>query len=303
MKVNRQRLWWMAWFTFTRRERNGVLTLSVILFVLQSFLVYRHFIQPDIRPAIINKREFNAFNSAETGKNRSEKEMKHNSKSLPVLNSHIDPNTFDEAEWIRQGLSPGQAAVVMRWRSSGRVFRKKEDVQQMKFIPPRVYANLAPWISIQAVKDFPSAMQKTFSRDLKKSIDLNTADTVLLCDLPFIGPGRARTIWKFRERLGGFYSVDQLKEVKTLPDSVFVIIRPKVEVLSPVYRKIDLNTLNDSLYHPYFNRSLVRMIIAYRTQNGFYKDPTDIRKLPLVDEDLWRKIAPYIFTSSQTQKP
>lgn len=45
------------------------------------------------------------------------------------------------------------------------------------------------------------------------TIDLNSADTLLLTRVPGIGAAFARRIYKYRELLGGYYVVEQLQEV------------------------------------------------------------------------------------------
>ncbi len=281
--------------------------LSLVLFLLQSVLLYRYFIQPDIKPVRLNTEERKAVHSFSSWKSPESHAAKgfQAKRPLPEITTFVDPNQFDMDEWIRQGLSPGQAKVVSKWQSRGGLFREDEDLATMKFIPTRVFENLKPWLKLAPPK-VPNHKESTFVKadpPVKKRIDINTADTVLLCELPLIGPGRARTIWRFREKLGGYYSLDQLREIKSLPDSVLEVVLPKLEVRTPVYRKIDVNTVSDTLYHPYFSRPLLKMIVAYRIQNGLYTESTELRKLPLVDEDLWRKIAPYIFSSKPPQNP
>ena len=46
-----------------------------------------------------------------------------------------------------------------------------------------------------------------------QAIDINTADSAAWVALNGIGPGFAKRIMTYREKLGGFYQVDQLKEV------------------------------------------------------------------------------------------
>ena len=52
-------------------------------------------------------------------------------------------------------------------------------------------------------------------------MDVNSADTTALIDLPGIGSKLALRIINFREKLGGFYAIEQLKETYGLPDPAF----------------------------------------------------------------------------------
>ena len=44
-------------------------------------------------------------------------------------------------------------------------------------------------------------------------LDLNRADTAELKKIPGIGSGIARLIVNYRQRLGGFYQIEQLQEI------------------------------------------------------------------------------------------
>ena len=292
----------MAWFTFTRRERNGILVLSVILFLLQSALVYRYFILPDVQPVKLSAKEYSQVRTISTESTSYKKQdiSRHISTEVTAA---FNPNHLMEKDWIALGLSPKQAAVISRWKSKGGIFRSKEDVMRMKVIPERLYDKIAPWLLFDPLKSVVKQQTTPSGKGKAGLIDLNAADTVRLCELPLIGPGRARTIWKFREKLGGYYTIEQLKEIRSIPDSVYEVIRNHIEIKTPVYRKIDVNSLTDTLYHPYISKNLLRVIIAYRMQNGPFRETTDLLKLPLVNEDLWRKIVPYIFLSTPTDLP
>ncbi|MBO9571783.1 MAG: helix-hairpin-helix domain-containing protein, partial [Chitinophagaceae bacterium] len=61
-------------------------------------------------------------------------------------------------------------------------------------------------------------------------IDINTADTTAFISLPGIGSKLANRIVSFRSKLGGFNSVEQIRQVYGLRDSVFQLIYPMLTV-------------------------------------------------------------------------
>lgn len=140
----------------------------------------------------------------------------------------------------------------------------------------------------------------SFTRYRKKAppiaIDINVSDSTVWQSLPGIGPGFARRIIAFRERLGGFYAVEQVAECYGLPDSVFQKIQPFLQIGSSSLKKLDLNGSDEKSLaaHPYIRYKLARLIVQYRSSHAGFKEVADLRSLPLVDEIIYRKIEHYI---------
>lgn len=104
---------------------------------------------------------------------------------------------------------------------------------------------------------YPGPLEKTkrrtFVPKLKPgaTIDLNTADTLLLQRVPSIGASFARRIVKYREKLGGYYCIEQLQEVYGMDRNRYQIIAPFMRIKSAPYK---LFLSPDSIpYHPYLS--------------------------------------------------
>ena len=136
---------------------------------------------------------------------------------------------------------------------------------------------------------------KNFKKPLVK-IKMNVADTTTWMTISGIGPKRARTIVNYRNQLGGFVNKSQLLEVFGISQELFDKINPLLEIDSNNIAKININ--NDSKdtikKHPYFNWNLANAVVNYRDQHGVYKSLSKIKEIHLVNDDLYRKIAPYI---------
>ncbi len=63
-------------------------------------------------------------------------------------------------------------------------------------------------------------------------LSLNAASAAELTDVPRIGPVLARRIIEYRERRGGFRSLEQLKEIKGIGDNTYRKICPYLELRS-----------------------------------------------------------------------
>lgn len=130
---------------------------------------------------------------------------------------------------------------------------------------------------------------------IPKSIDINKADTTVFMALPGIGSKLATRIVTYREKLGGFYSIEQVSETFGLQDSTFQKIRKWLVVKDTVLRKININKANiDELRMPYISYNLANAIYEYRRQHGEYKSPEDLMKIMLMTNEIFRKILPYL---------
>jgi DNA uptake protein ComE-like DNA-binding protein len=125
--------------------------------------------------------------------------------------------------------------------------------------------------------------------------DINLADTIRLQDVYGIGPALARRIVTFRDRLGGFVSMEQLREVYGLDSVVVKRVMRQFEVKAGFEpRKINFReaTIEDLILHPYISRRQAQAIIAYRSQHPL-ESLEQLRALPMLDEKWFSKMQPY----------
>lgn len=115
-----------------------------------------------------------------------------------------------------------------------------------------------------------------------ETILLNSSDTTEWKKVPGIGSAFASRIVNYRNLLGGFASVDQLREVYGVDNELFVRISPFLEP-DKNYRKILINKLEfkELLSHPYLNYKQVQAITNLRKKKG---DIESINELAMLDE-------------------
>jgi hypothetical protein len=130
----------------------------------------------------------------------------------------------------------------------------------------------------------------------QQKIDLNTCDSVSLVKLPGIGPVLSARIIKYRHLLGGFASVDQLKDVYGLPVETFDLIKGRLFADSTVIKRINVNSsgFNDKSRIPYLERSDVSSILKYRELKGRISGVSDLVENKLITAEKARKAGPYL---------
>lgn len=137
-----------------------------------------------------------------------------------------------------------------------------------------------------------------YTRAVKKieNVEINSADSAAWEALPGIGPVFAARIVKFRDKLGGFLSVEQIREVYGIQDSTFQLISPYLKIGTPWIHKININTATkeELKSHPYIRWQLANMIVDYRNQHGNFASLDDLKKMQLITDEVFAKIVPYL---------
>lgn len=192
----------------------------------------------------------------------------------------FDPNTADSTQLLRLGLAPWQVRSIYKYRAKGGVYRRPSDFARLYGLTAGQYRALEPYIRISA--DYRPASEVyasgndalTFRDTLRypvkikpgEHVALNTADTAALKTVPGIGSAFARAIVRYRDRLGGFYSVEQLREIDGFPDEALTYFEVRGEAL----RKINVNklTLSQLRRHPYIGFWQAKTITDHRRTHG-----------------------------------
>jgi competence protein ComEA len=313
------------YLTFTKKERTGIFVLLVItglIFILPMFLPF--LLKPD---QSLNMTITKEERSALLHKDSSSKEQSYYQKQNPSFTEdpeingrlfYFNPNTASASEWRELGLRDKTIATILNYLSKGGTFRRAEDLQKIYGMRPQDYERLMPYVKIEGGKQPPHAYPANNAypsyppnrqpqhnswpadnnnRSVNNTpVNINSADTTAFIRLPGIGSKLASRIVLFREKLGGFYSVDQVAETFGLKDSVFQQIKPLLMPDLSAIRKININTAGLDLLknHPYIKFTIANAMVQYRTQHGDFKSLTDLKRIVAISEDLYRKLEPYL---------
>jgi competence protein ComEA len=283
------------YFTFTRSERNGLIVLIVIIFIL----VAARLVIPHIRKNITY--DFSEFQDeiAEFEKSVSEEEENH---QLFIF----DPNTATPEDFQNLGIENRVIRNIMKYRESGGTFRVREDLKKIYGLDSAEYLRIEPLILIHLPKDKAySDTTDLFKTDYSKNriisktpLPLNISDSAALVGIYGIGPVLSARIIKYRNLLGGYISKEQLLEVYGMTQENFENISNFVLIDSAAVIRINLNTtgIADLSRHPYLNEYQARALISYREINGKFSSTDEIIKNNLLPDDVYLKIKPYLIT-------
>ena len=220
---------------------------------------------------------------------------------------YFDPNAISTSDWKRLGLKDKTIKTIENYLNKGGHFYKPGDLQKIYGLHIDEYERLKPYIKIESNPsksnyDYVSPKSKDAIQPAKtfaarySIIDVNMADTTAFISLPGIGSKLASRIVTFREKLGGFYSVEQIGETYGLPDSTFQKIKQYLKLDNASVKKININTatLDEMKAHPYIKYSLANPIVAYRNEHGAFSKIEEIKNIMAVTDEIYNKIAPYL---------
>ena len=294
------------YFYFTRSEKKGILLL-ITSSILLCFIPYLY---PYLYKEV--PTDFTAF---QAGIQASPLITKKDTSALtaPEL-FNFDPNTISQEELIRLGISQKVANTIINYRNKGGQFRAKEDLKKIYGLQEKDYLRLEAYITIKTPKK-GKPIRVAESSYNKKSIapkaiteapiasaapkviriDINKASAEEWQSLRGIGPVFSKRIVKFRDKLGGFYSIEQVAETYGLPDSTFLSIKSKL-LSSTILRTLPINTISEEVLkaHPYLNWKDAKALIKFRKHNGPFKTLADLQQCYALKKETIQRIAPYL---------
>ena len=227
-----------------------------------------------------------------------------NTPPVAVNLKPFDPNTATENDLLGLGLEEKTVKIMLKYRQNGGIFRKKEDLKKLysfseiDFIRIEQYVQIADNQNIAKASSV-TAQNGTFEKKSNSTtpvvIDINTATSDDWLQLRGVGPTFAARIIIQRDKIGGFATIGQLKEVYGLPDTTLQNIAPFLKLTTPVYRKLHVNkAAPDALTHLYLTRKQAEALVRYRLNHGEFTNINDIKKTGVFSDNNLEQLRPYI---------
>ena len=201
---------------------------------------------------------------------------------------------------MRWGFSQKQAEVVLRYRDASDGIRSEEQLRRCYVVSDEMAERILPYV--QFSPENISAHVNAPENIAPKSVDINTADSAQLVAIDGIGAKSAAEIIKYRELLGGYYSVEQLKELKCITEGNYEKFLPKISCDSFVISKIDINFADPKELerHPYVSAQALRRIIKQRQLKGGWSRIEEMTEQNILSEEDAKRLAPYLRFGTRT---
>lgn len=196
---------------------------------------------------------------------------------------NFDPNRIDSVGLVSLGLSLRVVRNILRYRDKGGRFYNPGDLKKIYGLSPEEFHRIEPFVVIRPAssKLFDSGLNmlipearpdRGIKTDTDKAVvvfyDINRLDSAELWNLPGIGEVLAGRIVRYRQLLGGFASLDQLREIYGMQEMYLQKLLPHLQIGSE-YKKLDWMNLEfrQLLRHPYADYEQTRLLKSYRGDN------------------------------------
>lgn len=213
--------------------------------------------------------------------------------TYPIQLKPFDPNQVSLQQWLSMGFPQWLAERILKFREKGGKFKNAEDLGKIYGMPPELFQKVKPFIINPADNKANSAPAQAISFTI---IELNGADSARLIAVPGLSPYMISRILKYRNRLGGFISKDQLSEIYGMNPETLGKFLKYFSVDSTLIKKINLNTCDfkDLMKHPYGSYAIAKAICKFREKYGKIKVVREVRQSQILPDTVYIKFAPYL---------
>lgn len=292
------------YFLLTGEQWLGVAVLLVL--VIGTLVAVKHFQLPEEEMAgWVNdstKAQFADYQERQDSIRKAQ--WRKRSDTIVIRMQAFDPNVADSSTLVHLGFKPWQAKNMLKYRAAGGRYRKPEDLKRLYGMTDSMYLALVPYITIAQVEN-DSVLADTLGLDSlpvwtseKKDtlINLRTADTTELKMIRGIGSYRARQIVGYRERLGGFVRVEQVKEILGMESTEVDSILAHLWIDSVAVEQMNVNTIGVQRLsrHPYLRFEQAKAIYELRRRKIRLDSIQQLQAIDCISGETLEKIAPYL---------
>lgn len=280
--------------SFSPSQRNGLLLLFAIIIGVQMSY---HFLPSKIQnESLQEKKEWLAFQT----KMDSLKEFKTEYKQQIYP---YNPNYITDYKGYKYGMSVAELDRLFAFRKENKYVNSAKEFQEVTKVSDSLLKEMAvnfkfpDWVNQK--KEYTSTYTP-FPKKEKEVIvvkDINHATAEDLIKIRGIGEAISVRILKERDKYGAFASMEQMQHIWGLTPEVIDYLNQYFKVVDVSgIKKINVNTatVKELSAFPFFNYTLAREILIYRSMNYKIKDSEDLTKIKGFPTDRVAIIALYL---------
>jgi competence protein ComEA len=274
-----------SYFKLTKLEIKSIVLFSIILCILIVNKVF--FVKINTKPEAqleaityskipwkntYNKKDYNySKNYSNTFKKSNEID-----KELKNLNNKLNVNLITLNDLETQNFDNKKAQRILNYRDK--------------------IGGFTNWAQIEKIFEIKADELEWFKKNTfieTKTININTATEEEWIELKGIGETLAKRIVKYRDKIGGFYSTEQLQEVYGIKPEVLENIKAQLKIHPTEIQKISIaiSDYQSLAKHPYLNNYYAKLIINKRSI-GEIKSVNDLQNI--LPDSVYQKIINYV---------
>lgn len=301
---------WKDFLNFNKRERITIVSLTLLIVLVQVLIwtksTWVRFLPTDLEQKYQRRQALVAYRDSvaatKSYKTYTTPSTKKRIMAEPVVRVPFNPNTADSTTLKRLGLRAYVVKNILQYRRKGGTFRKPADLTRIYGLDPALFAELEPLIRLERAEPTVGEGQSKAVRlqegletkpvvaaasepnpqseeRIRQRLDINAADTSTLQQLKGVGSFTASRITKYRNQLGGFYSLAQLAEVKGLYPETLTRLQAMLDLDPTQIRRLDANnaSLEKLRAHPYLSFYQAKVIVELRRARGKISSLEDLK--------------------------
>ena len=285
-----------SYFLFSREHRSGIFLLFVIIILVQLgyFFFGNYFrateINKEDKAWLLVQNEIDSLKSIQATKK----------DTIYPFN----PNYITDYKGYKLGMSIQEIDRLQAYRKKGKFVNSAKEFQQVTQVSNALLVKDSPFFKFPDwVKNKGTATSEKFHKFLPKEKekiiqkDINSATREDLIAVYGIGEKLADKILQEKEKFGSFVSMEQFQFIWGISPEALADIEKRFAVKTQTgLQKIAINDLSQKelAKFPYFNYSLAKEIIIYRTMNNRIKNVDDLTKIKGMPNEKIKIIALYL---------
>jgi DNA uptake protein ComE-like DNA-binding protein len=210
----------------------------------------------------------------------------------------FNPNFISDYKGYKLGMSETQIDKLHQFRKQNKYVNSNAEFQKLTGVSNEWMKQYAPyfkfpeWVTNRTANNYQTNYYNTYQKFDKKETkivvqDLNKANQAELEKAYMIGEKLALKIISERDKFGSFASMDQLGFIWGISPEAIADLNKKFQIKSSEnLKKININTstIKELQQFPYFNYTIAKNIVTFRSMNGDFKsseDLTNVKQFPL----------------------
>ena len=267
-----------SYFQFTKQQRRGILSLLLLMVIIQLGYFYW-----STRRKTIESLPDTSWLAMQTVIDS----LKNRPTTTKTVIYPFNPNFITDYKGYKLGMKLEEINRLFAFRKQNKYVNSAQEFQLVTGVSDSLLNVISPYFKFPDwVKQKNNPNYKTYTKfESEKKIvqkDINEASPEDLIKVYGIGPALSERILKQKEVLGGFVSMDQMQSIWGLSPEVIENLNKSFFLKTvPSVKKININTLStkELAKFPYFNYTIAKEIVTFRSMNGEIKNVEDLAKI------------------------